>query len=165
MGILELVIESDAISIFSPKYDGETMTEFEKFMKDYGSLQDPLLKKDFDAIITLLNKMLNDCGARENLFRPEGKNKVYAIPLLVERKKDKTVGSLRLYCIRISQKLLIIGNGGVKKVRSFQKDPILYGFVKQLRSIEKNIYRETCNANTGFDDFDTVKKIIENLII
>lgn len=34
MGKLELVIESDNVSIYSPKYDGETQTEFEKFMSD-----------------------------------------------------------------------------------------------------------------------------------
>ena len=31
MGKLELVIESDNVIIYSPKYDGETHTEFEKF--------------------------------------------------------------------------------------------------------------------------------------
>lgn len=33
MGKLELVIESDNVCV-SPKYDGETQTEFEKFMSD-----------------------------------------------------------------------------------------------------------------------------------
>ena len=50
MGKLELVIESDNVSIYSPKFDGETQTEFEKFMSDNGSLPHPQLKKDFDAI-------------------------------------------------------------------------------------------------------------------
>ena len=165
MGRLELVTESDAISIYSPKYEGEAMTEFEKFMTNYGSLQDPLLKEDFDAIIALIYKMLNDCGARENLFRPEGENKVYAIPLLVERKKDKTVGSLRLYCIRISQKLLILGNGGVKKVAKYENDPILHGIVQQLRKIEHKIFLKTRKARCDYEDYETVKEIIENLII
>ena len=41
MGKLELVIESDNVSIYSPKYDGETQTEFEKFMSDNGELENP----------------------------------------------------------------------------------------------------------------------------
>ena len=57
MGKLELVIESDNVSIYSPKFDGETQTEFEKFMSDNGSLPHPQLKKDFDAIIALIKKM------------------------------------------------------------------------------------------------------------
>ena len=74
MGKLELVIESDNVSIYSPKYDGETQTEFEKFMSDNGELENPQLKKDFDAIIAAIKKIIDDCGARENLFRPEGNN-------------------------------------------------------------------------------------------
>ena len=80
MGKLELVIESDHVSIYSPKYDGETQTEFEKFMSDNGNLENPQLKKDFDAIIAAIKKIIDDCGARENLFRPEGNN-IKAIPL------------------------------------------------------------------------------------
>ena len=45
MGKLELVIESENVSIYSPKYDGETMTEFEKFMSNNGALPHPQLKK------------------------------------------------------------------------------------------------------------------------
>ena len=85
MGKLELVIESKNVSIYSPKYDGETQTEFEKFMCENGSLPDPQLKKHFDAIISVIKKMVDDCGARENLFRLEGKN-IKAIPLCVEQR-------------------------------------------------------------------------------
>ena len=101
MGRLELVIESDNISIYSPKYDGETQTEFEKFMTNNNSQPQPQLKKDFDAIIAVIKKMIDDCGARENLFRPEGNN-IKAIPLFIEQRRGKGVGTLRLYCIRIS---------------------------------------------------------------
>lgn len=98
MGKLELVIESDHVSIYSPKNDGETQTEFEKFMSDNGELENPQLKKDFDAIIAAIKKIIDDCGARENLFRPEGNN-IKAIPLCIEQRRGKGVGTLRLYCI------------------------------------------------------------------
>ena len=54
-------------------------------MYENGSLPDPQLKKDFDAIISVIKKMVDDCGARENLFRLEGKN-IKAIPLCVEQR-------------------------------------------------------------------------------
>ena len=41
MGRLELVIESDNVSIYSPKYDGERQTEFEKFMTHNNSQPQP----------------------------------------------------------------------------------------------------------------------------
>ena len=144
MGKLELVIESENISIYSPKFDGETMTEFEKFM--------------------FINRDLS-CGARENLFRLEGGN-IKAIPLCVFlRRKDRSVGTLRLYCIRISDKILVIGNGGIKRTDTFQEDPALLGIVNQLRQIEHQIFVESKKAHVNYYDFDKMKPIIETITI
>ena len=164
MGKLELVIESDNVSIYSPKYDGEMQTEFEKFMSDNGSLAHPQLKKDFDAIIAVIKKMVYDCGARENLFRLEGQN-IKAIPLCIEQRRIRGVGTLRLYCIRISEKILVIGNGGIKKVRKYEDDPVLLDIVDKLRSIEHQIYIETRRAQLDYDDYQRVKTIIEAITI
>lgn len=164
MGKLELVIESDNVSIFSPKYDGETLTEFEKFLSDSASLSHPQLKKDFDAIIAIIYKMVNDCGARENLFRLEGKN-IKAIPLCIEQRRDRRVGTLRLYCIRISEKILVIGNGGIKKSWKYEDEPGLRDIVNKLRSIEHQIYIETRKAHSDYEDYQMVRRIIEAIII
>jgi len=164
MGKLELVLESDNVSIYSPKYDGETMTEFEKFMSNNGALPHPQLKKDFDEIIARVKKMLDDCGARENLFRLEGRN-IKALPLIIEHRRGRGVGTVRLYCIRISDKLLILGNGGIKKVARFEDDPVLLGIVNQLRDIEHQIFVETRKAHSDYEDYQTVKTIIETITI
>lgn len=164
MGKLELVIESDNVSIYSPKYDGETQTEFEKFMSDNRSLPQPQLKKDFEAIIAVIKKMVDDCGARENLFRLEGKN-IKAIPLCVEQRRRRGVGTLRLYCIRISERILVIGNGGIKKVMKYEEDPVLLNIVDKLRSIEHLIYIETRKARSDYEDYQRVKTIIETITI
>ena len=164
MGKLELVIESDNVNIYSPRYDGETQTEFEKFMSDNGSLPHPQLKKDFDAIIAVIKKMVDDCGARENLFRLEGKN-IKAIPLCIEQRRSRGVGTLRLYCIRLSEKILVIGNGGIKKVRKYEDDPVLLDIVDKLRSIEHQIFIETRRAHTDYEDYQKVKTIIETITI
>lgn len=164
MGKLELVIESDNVSIYSPKYDGETQTEFEKFMYDNGELENPQLKKDFDAIIAAIKKIIDDCGARENLFRPEGNN-IKAIPLCIEQRRGKGVGTLRLYCIRISEKILIIGNGGIKRVKRYEDDPVLLDIVNKLRSIEHQIFIGTRKIHVDYDDYQKVKMIIEAITI
>lgn len=158
------MIETDNVSIYSPKYDGETLTEFEKFMSNNGTLSHPQLRKDFDSIIAVIKKMVDECGARENLFRLEGGN-VKAIPLCVERRRGGKVGTVRLYCIRISDRLLVIGNGGVKTVAKFEDDPVLLGIVNQLRTIEHQIFVETRRVHSDYDDFVTVKSIIETITI
>ena len=164
MGKLELVIESDNVSIYSPKYDGETQTEIEKLLSESGSRPHPQLRKDFDAIIALIKKMVDDCGARENLFRLEGKN-IKAIPLFIEQRRRRGVGTLRLYCIRISERILDIGNGGIKKVRKYEEDPVLLDIVEKLRSIEHQIFFETRIVHTDYEDYQKVKTIIETITI
>lgn len=66
--------------------------------------------------------MADDCGARENLFRPEG-GKIKAVPLFIAQRRKRGVGTLRLYCIRISDKILVVGNGGIKKVAKYEDEP------------------------------------------
>lgn len=69
-------------------------------------------------------------GALERYLRPEGKFKdnVFALPI------EDT--DLRLYVIRISDNILILGNGGIKKTRKYNEDPELNRIVEQLQSID-----------------------------
>ena len=46
-------------------------------------------------------------------------------------------GKLRLYCLRISDQIVILGNGGVKTTGSYEQDPKLYGYVLDLQRFEK----------------------------
>lgn len=164
MGKLELLMETDKVSIYSPKYDGEEMTEFEKFLLNHSSHSEAQLKCDFESIIAAIDKMLKDCGARENLFRPEGRN-VVAIPLVIQQRRKKDIGTIRLYCIRFSDRLLIIGNGGIKTTRRYEDDPILADIVETLRKIEHSIFARSKKLKLDYDDFDTLKKILETTII
>ena len=75
------------------------------------------------------------------------------------------MGTLRLYCIRISEKILVIGNGGIKKVRRFEDDPVLLDIVNKLRSVEHQIFVETRNIQADYYDYQKVKKVIETITI
>ena len=46
-------------------------------------------------------------------------------------------GKLRLYCLRISEQIVILGNGGVKNTQTYEVDPKLYGHVFDLQKFEK----------------------------
>lgn len=54
---------------------------------------------------------------------------VQAIPI--------TRGRLRLYCLRISEQIVLLGNGGVKTTASYQQDPKLLGYVMDLQRFER----------------------------
>lgn len=69
-------------------------------------------------------------GAWERYFRPEGKmnDRVCAIPV--------DSGKLRLYCLRISDQILIIGNGGLKNTRTYEESEELSGYVMDLQKFD-----------------------------
>lgn len=162
MGRLELSIETDYVSIYSPKYDGESMNEFDKFLMSNNSHAEPQLKVFFDAIISAIEK-IEECGARENLFRPEG-GRVKAIPLMVNVGRiNKSIGKIRLYCLRYSDQVLIIGNGGVSLASRYEDDPKHLAFVNDLRQIDQHIRRIARQADTDFNDTVALKMIIESI--
>ena len=72
---------------------------------------------DYQRIIAPLQVIL-DRRALERFFRAEGKmnDNVQAIPI---------EGKLRLYYLRISEKIVILGNSVIKNTKSYQEDPKL----------------------------------------
>lgn len=59
---------------------------------------------------------------------------VVALPVL----KSK----LRLYCLRLTDKILVLGNGGVKNNRTYQEDDTLQGYVMDLQKFERLLKQE-----------------------
>lgn len=110
---------TDAAEIFSIKIDGEEHTELQEFIITFRNVKNNHLLNDYEQIIKSLAGIVEN-GAKESFFRPEGKmnDRVCAIPLLTSG-RQKQNGTLRLYCIRISDKLLIIGGGGIKTTRTY----------------------------------------------
>lgn len=72
-----------------------------------------------------------DKGALERFFRIEGKMSDNVKALAIDSRK------LRLYCLRISDQILILGNGGVKLTRTYQEDNVLSGYVVDLQAFDK----------------------------
>ena len=81
-------------------------------------------------IVAFINKIA-DIGAMERFFRPEGKinDRVCALPVIQSK--------LRLYCLRLSDRILVLGNGGIKKSRSYNEDEELNGYVLTLQKFER----------------------------
>ena len=133
------VILTDVTDIFTIRIDNDTLTEFHKFLVMFKDTQNPYLKDDLFRIESAIKQIAQN-GALESLFRPEGKmsDRVCAMPLLI-KSRSKNIGTLRLYCIRISDKLLILGGGGLKTTDSYEQDDILNKKVEDLQLIDKEI--------------------------
>lgn len=164
MGKLVLLMQSDKVDIYSPRYDGEPMTEFEKFLIENEGVKHPQLKAFFDAILSSIEK-IQECGARENLFRNEG-GKVKAVPLLFNYPHiNKSIGKIRLYCLRISEQILIIGYGGVTLQQNYRDDPVMLDAVDDLRDIDRDIKRIARQAQTDYEDYNAISAIIKSITL
>ena len=47
-----------------------------------------------------------------------------------------------MYCLRISQQIIILGNGGIKTTRTYDEDRKLLGYVMDLQRFEKILNEE-----------------------
>ena len=144
---LLMVNNSDSCTVYTIQFLSDDMSEFEKFISKFR--EDAELNPDFQAIMRFVEQILSN-GALERYFRREGKmtDSVVALPVL----KSK----LRLYCLRLSDKILVLGNGGVKNSRTYQEDDTLQGYVIDLQKFERLLRQEVRSGNVQI----TEKEII-----
>jgi len=123
---IELFEEHSNVNIYTIRFENES-TEIDKFLDKFP------VGCEFDKDISVIIRVLDTIGKRgalERYFRPEGKFKdnVSALPI-----EDN---DLRLYVIRVSDNILILGNGGIKKTKKYNEDPELNSIVELLQRVD-----------------------------
>lgn len=122
------VEQTEKAGLFTIIFEGEAVSEFDSFYNKF--INDAERSDDLHKILTQIDLMLNVRGFTERNFRPEGKmsDNVVAIPVYKN--------SLRLYCLRLSDSVLIVGNGGIKRTQKVEEDNILNGYVISLQKLD-----------------------------
>ena len=147
---IDLIEEHDAVNFYSVHLNEEELSEIEWFFDKFpeGCEYD----EDIDTIIAWLDK-IGERGASERYFRYEGKfgDGVSAIPI--------ETSNLRLYCIRLSDKILVFGNGGVKDCATWQECESLANYVEILLDTSRFISSRLANGTLYIVD----KELIGNL--
>ena len=148
---LELLEEHEKVNFYSIRMAGEDLTELEAFFEKFpeGCEYD----EEIDVIISWIDQIAAR-GALERYFRPEGSygDGVGVIPIDVGNK-------LRLYCLRLSDKILVFGNGGVKDSRCWQESEALASYVKLLKDTSRFISSRIKDGTMVLVD----KEIVGNL--
>ena len=127
---LILVEEARNCTLYTIQFLSEDDTEFEQF---YNKFKDDVeFNPDLMRIVGFLGKIA-DFGALERYFRSEGKMSDHVVALPVVRSK------LRLYCLRLSDKILILGNGGKKDSKTYEESKELSGYVLTLQNFDRII--------------------------
>lgn len=125
---LKTLEQTDNVSLYSICFDGNAISEYEAFVEKFKN--DATLNNDYKKIILALEKIVA-VGAFERFFRPEGKISDRVTALSIDSRK------LRLYCLRISDQILIVGNGGIKSTRTYEESTELSGYVMDLQEFDK----------------------------
>lgn len=125
---LKTLEQTDNVSLYSICFDGNAVSEYEAFVQKFKD--DATLNTDYKNIILALEKIVA-VGAFERFFRPEGKMSDRVAALSIDSRK------LRLYCLRISDQILIVGNGGKKDTRTYEESSELSGYVMDLQEFDK----------------------------
>ena len=125
---LKTIEQNDNVGMFSICFEGSSESEFEKFLSEFKD--NATYNKDFNTILMALAKII-DKGALERFFRNEGRMRDNVKALAIDSRK------LRLYCLRISDQILILGNGGIKTTRTYQENELLSGYVMDLQKFDQ----------------------------
>ena len=125
--LIELLEDGEKVSLYSPHFEGEEYSEFEKFLLTYKDTY----PDDVRQLVYRLDIIKRD-GALDRHFRYEGtmRDRVMALPSHLE------TTSLRLYLLNIQAKILILGNGGLKHSATYQEDENLHRQVRTLQKID-----------------------------
>lgn len=127
---LVMVNETSNCTLYTIQFLSNDENEFIRF---YNKFKDDVnFNPDLMRIVGFINRIA-DFGALERYFRPEGKMNDHVVALPVVQSK------LRLYCLRLSDKILILGNGGIKNTKTYQANNELNGFVLSLQNFDKLI--------------------------
>ena len=139
---LKTIESNDSVSLYSICFNGSDESEFEKFLIKFKD--ESKLNKDFQLILVALSRIV-ERGALERFFRVEGKMNDDVCALSLDSHK------LRLYCLRISNQLLMLGNGGIKDTRTYQEDTELCGYVMELQKFDKLLKAAQKNGTVSID--------------
>ena len=125
---IQSVRQTEKAGLFTICFEGESFTEFQKFIVKGN--ENATLQPDLQKILNALQHMMNAMGFLDRYFRPEGKmrDRVAALPIQSSK--------LRLYCLRLSDSVLIVGNGGSKSTTTYEEDAELNGYVIQLQKLD-----------------------------
>ena len=129
--------EFATVNYYVIRFKDEEDSEFDKFFEKFDG--DESFAESFNIIIEWLNTIGDEGGLNDHLRNEGGSLK--AIPIVTSK--------LRLYCFKVNECIIILGNGGhkPKHVKAYQDDPELNKYVSDLREAGRNLKNRIRNSS------------------
>ena len=115
-------------TIYTIRLKGEEQTEFDKFLSDPSVTSDP----EFHALLIRINDIADKYGCQDRFFKLKESKSTDAVAALWR-------GSIRLYCCRYSNIIIILGSGGTKKTKTYQENPKLQKNVEIMAEVSRKM--------------------------
>lgn len=125
------------VNFYSVHLEENELSETEKFIQKF---QGSDYHEDFMDIIAWIKEIGEHRGAIPELFRHEADAQALPPGLRIIEKRGllKEIGyNLRLYCVVISEKIVILLNGGIKQSEKVQGSPDLLAKFRLANKISK----------------------------
>lgn len=122
--------EHDLVTYYTIRFLEEESSETEKFFNTEYNYDN--YEEDISIISKVIDK-IGEKGSLERYFRNAGsaKDNVSALPEYLYTNTE-----LRLYAIRLSDTIVILGNGGRKTTKTYNEDPNLLRHVEILQKLD-----------------------------
>ena len=154
--------EFEKVAYYTFQIEGDVETETEKFFERFEN--DAEFDEDLQNIAKWMIEIGDKRGAKPQFFRFEGSAEALPPPAMYLAELEMPSNDLRLYCIRLSEEIVILANGGIKTAQKVQDSPDLqakFRFVGQIALRITEMIKDKSFRFSGKTIFDLDKLEIE----
>lgn len=151
--------ETEKVTFYTVRWEDSGISETDKFFQKMNGIQE--MKLPIQRLSKLVTEVIgNTYGAHEAFFN-RFENKATALPpkgkiKISELKLDYEAFPLRLYCLALTEELVILFNGGIKDARTSQESK---------DSISMKFYEANEFTTRIFEALNTDEIVIEGRVL
>jgi hypothetical protein len=116
--------ETERVTFYSPKQDGSAHSEMDKFLLRMENI--PEVRRSVQELLELIRETIGNTYGAKDAFFNRFENRVTALPpkgqiKISELELDYHGFPLRLYCLALTEQVVILFNGGIKDSQTIQE--------------------------------------------
>lgn len=144
---LQLFKSFQKVNFYTFKFEAEKQSETEKFFSKFENNE--ALEEDLNNLVAWLSLIGQKYGAKTDFFRHEASAQALPPPMHIMM-REVTVNDLRLYCVCISEEIVILANGGVKVAQKVQDSSEILQYFRFANAMSKQINDLIKNGEFAF---------------
>jgi len=133
---LHLFKSFQKVNFYTFQFEDDEQTETDKFFSKFEKNES--VKEDLNNLVAWLTLIGQKYGAKIDFFRHESSAQALPPPMS-KMVREVIVNNLRLYCVCISEEIVILANGGIKTSQQAQDSPDVLPHFRFANAMSKQI--------------------------